>query len=673
MATITGTSGNEYLLGTADADTIEGRGGNDTLVGGAGADTLRGGLGNYEMYGGDGNDDFGDNLEQGSSAVTLRGGAGDDVFWVSFGGSRLIDGGSGNDTAILFPGDTVLVGPGTGHDSLLLAFQQGVFVRFHGSRFTSFADVLTAAVEEEREDGSFATVIQIDESTSVRLVSMAKESLEGRSFQFDATPLTLDPAPPPPPRKPGIYNGTAGDDTILGSTGTDTLNGQAGNDFIDGEGGSDLVDAGAGDDTIVVAPGYGNMRMADGGSGDDTVRVNAALQEVAWVRDVDGTRELRLADGTIVFENRASGASFNLLQAMDHESVRFVVGLAAAERLEGGAGDDVVYANGGADTVVGAAGNDYLAAGVDDATDDSYEGGEGTDTLSYSGATGGGVSVYLDAGVALGPGIGTDRFTGIEIAVGSADHDVLIGRASAANDLRGHWGNDWLYGYAGNDALAGGEGVDVMVAGEGNDTLDGGGAQDWMYGNGGSNVLRGDAGVDVLISQGTNDTLAGGEDGDYLYAYGEGLTVAAGDGGNDIFVMQSGPSLAAGGEGQDYFYMGTFSDTMTGGAGVDVMLGGGGNDLYDGGAGTDYLFLGAGSSVVLFREGSGADVIQGFKDHGTQHAIRFEGTRLRSFEDLFAATYDFEGNALIQIDYETVVWLVGVSKAQLTTADFAIA
>ncbi|HEX2543893.1 MAG TPA: hypothetical protein VHL79_03390 [Ramlibacter sp.] len=35
-------------------------------------------------------------------------------------------------------------------------------------------------------------------------------------------------------------------------------------------------------------------------------------------------------------------------------------------------------------------------------------------------------------------------------------------------------------------------------------------------------------------------------------------------------------------------------------------------------------------------------------------------------------SYDFNGDALIRIDEHTVVWLAGVSKAQLSTADLAI-
>jgi len=44
--TITGSSGNDYLLGYGGSDTLKGNGGNDTLDGGAGRDRLLGGGGN---------------------------------------------------------------------------------------------------------------------------------------------------------------------------------------------------------------------------------------------------------------------------------------------------------------------------------------------------------------------------------------------------------------------------------------------------------------------------------------------------------------------------------------------------------------------------------------------------------------------------------------------------
>jgi Ca2+-binding RTX toxin-like protein len=43
-----------------------------------------------------------------------------------------------------------------------------------------------------------------------------------------------------------VFNGTAGDDTLIGTAGDDTLSGLEGNDYLDGRAGDDRLDAGHG-------------------------------------------------------------------------------------------------------------------------------------------------------------------------------------------------------------------------------------------------------------------------------------------------------------------------------------------------------------------------------------------------------------------------------------------
>jgi len=72
--TITGTSGDDTLHGTARSDTICGRGGNDVVYGARGGDAIDGGPGRDRLYGGRG-DDF---LFGGPGQDKLIGGAGQD-------------------------------------------------------------------------------------------------------------------------------------------------------------------------------------------------------------------------------------------------------------------------------------------------------------------------------------------------------------------------------------------------------------------------------------------------------------------------------------------------------------------------------------------------------------------------------------------------------------------
>ena len=88
-----GLGGNDFILGSSDADRINGDDGNDRLLGGDNSDTLFGGVGNDLLNGGAGNDFlFGD-----SGSDTLQGGRGDDVL-NGGGGSDVLVGDAGKDT-----------------------------------------------------------------------------------------------------------------------------------------------------------------------------------------------------------------------------------------------------------------------------------------------------------------------------------------------------------------------------------------------------------------------------------------------------------------------------------------------------------------------------------------------------------------------------------------------
>jgi Ca2+-binding RTX toxin-like protein len=56
--TLTGTSGNDLIIGSSGADLIDGLGGNDCVLGGSGDDSLTGSDGNDVCLGGPGNDQF---------------------------------------------------------------------------------------------------------------------------------------------------------------------------------------------------------------------------------------------------------------------------------------------------------------------------------------------------------------------------------------------------------------------------------------------------------------------------------------------------------------------------------------------------------------------------------------------------------------------------------------
>lgn len=108
---INGNDDDDFIDGGDGADTINGNNGNDTLIGGAAADTLRGENGEDHLIGGDaadtldgGNQD--DILEGGDGPDTLRGGNGDDE----------LHGGDGADSLLGQAGDDLIIGD-AGNDS----------------------------------------------------------------------------------------------------------------------------------------------------------------------------------------------------------------------------------------------------------------------------------------------------------------------------------------------------------------------------------------------------------------------------------------------------------------------------------------------------------------------------------------------------------------------------
>jgi Ca2+-binding RTX toxin-like protein len=84
---MSGGSGNDYILGGWGNDTLRGNGGRDTLVGEMGDDVLYGGTGNDRLYGNVGTYTRGDRLYGNSGNDYLDGGQGDTLPDLLVGGS----------------------------------------------------------------------------------------------------------------------------------------------------------------------------------------------------------------------------------------------------------------------------------------------------------------------------------------------------------------------------------------------------------------------------------------------------------------------------------------------------------------------------------------------------------------------------------------------------------
>lgn len=233
--------------------------------------------------------------------------------------------------------------------------------------------------------------------------------------------------------------GNALNNNILGYSGNDTLNGGAGNDTLSGGTGNDLLNGGTGAD------------MMAGGAGNDTYVVDDEGDQVTEANQA-GTDEIQTALVAYQLGSNIENLTYKGTAAFTG------IGNGLANRLTGGAGNDMLDGGAGNDTMLGGAGNDtYIVDSTSDVVTESANGG--TDTILVA------INRYsLGAEVENLTYTGKDGFTG----TGNALNNIITG-AVGDDKLNGGNGNDTLLGGAGGDTLIGSSGVDMLTGGEGKD------------------------------------------------------------------------------------------------------------------------------------------------------------------------------------------------------------
>jgi Ca2+-binding RTX toxin-like protein len=427
---VNGTDNNDYLLGTAAAESIAGKGGDDTLEGGPGDDTLSGGDGedwvSYQhaavgvvvsllsstQAGAEGTDTL-------IRVENLMGSEFDDTLigWdasnrlAGLGGHNVLDGSGANDWA------TYALASSAVNASLVLA---GGYQNVVGTQFDWYISI---------------------------------ENLEGTAFND-----TL--------RGDGDNNelsGGGGVDTLIGGPGGDTLDGGAGADSMVGGPGSDEYHVDDAHD-IVVEQAVGGLEYFGGD------RIYAAIDFALPVN----VENLRFLDGYGDLDGEGNSGD-NDLRGND--------GLNA---LRGKGGDDTLHGSflvpsDGIDTLIGGPGNDLypLYTGVD-VIREAVDGGNDTVETLVSMTAPRNVEWVLVMAGADGVVIrGNDQGNGL-----SAGAFLGYGEYGPYDTtLRGGGGDDTLVGGLGSTVLWGGEGDDVLNwaggssvllhGGPGNDTIEG--------------------------------------------------------------------------------------------------------------------------------------------------------------------------------------------------------
>ncbi len=156
--------------------------------------------------------------------------------------------------------------------------------------------------------------------------------------------------------------GNSGNDALFGEQGDDVLMGGAGDDRLDGSDGNDTLLGDEGDDFFIAGEGYDSCL---GGDGIDTVSYENAQGKVYVVlNNPNGLfMTIKNAEGQPDATQNSSISGADLL--LDIENVigsyfdDAITGNNATNRLEGGAGNDLLVAV-GSDTLVGGSGGDIF-------------------------------------------------------------------------------------------------------------------------------------------------------------------------------------------------------------------------------------------------------------------------------------------------------------------------
>jgi Ca2+-binding RTX toxin-like protein len=574
-ATIVGVE--NFVAGSYD-DRLTGDAADNLLVGGDGDDTLNGGAGNDTLHGGE----------------SLGGSHGADVF--------------------LFT-----VAPGAANADVLAQFISGEDqIRLDASVMSELGASGTFAPNDGRfyaaagaTGGHDADDRVIYNTTTRELFYDADGSGSGEAqllFTLQhpdtsviASDIAVDNGGPPNPPSGAIYNGTEGDDSIIGGTGDDTVNGFGGFDTLDGGAGDDAIFGGAGQDFIRfnAAGGDYGADFVDGGADFDHLDLISAQSAV--VIDLHaGTMSGGGAGGagtaTLVSIESVFGTGFGDRMVAGDGGGGFVfssslsgggghdtlIGGAARDALWGDSGNDSVLGGGGDDQLEGGGGDDWIDAGSGDDEiglhgapgdlhygADTIDGGIGADRISLFPAQSG-VTVNLVTGTLNGGGAGgagTATLLNIEHVTTGDYADTIIGNGAqnylaafgGDDHVEGGAGNDTLMGMLGNDVLQGGDGDDYFEGGAGADTLDGGLGNDFYWVDS-ADVLTDAGGIDTLSTFESQDLAAGFEN---LNIWGTATTsTQANDAANRI----------QGSDGANLIDARGGNDTLIGNGGADTFV-----------------------------------------------------------------------------------------------------
>jgi hypothetical protein len=235
------------------------------------------------------------------------------------------------------------------------------------------------------------------------------------------------------------------------------------------------------------------LRRGNGVSASAAIEMAMAVSTVvllfAWLLPADAAALPSCEAGP-----RTNGAAVEGTNCADV----IVVRAEDVKRVEGGAGDDIIFVNGEVTVILGGEGDDHLYGEVPSARQLNKV-------------------VAKEAPESEAPIYRTEESPPEEERSGAVASEVKFG-GDGNQTWYGGSGEDWFYGQRGNDTFWGGGGHDLLYGGPGDDSLHGQGGWDILGGGFGTDYLDGEADNDMARGDATTDTIvdSGGSGTDTL-------------------------------------------------------------------------------------------------------------------------------------------------------------
>ncbi|MBN9243458.1 MAG: VCBS domain-containing protein, partial [Mesorhizobium sp.] len=642
-SSVNGSAADNVIKGSGRADVIYGGDGNDTIIGNGGDDTISGGRGADYMDGGTGtNTLLLDARGAGDADVThfvnlatghVSGGQLDGDTILNFanvtaahntradftgdGNANVLIGGNENDVLRGGGGDDTLIGDlgyaGTPNADTLIG-GAGNDTLIGGGGFD------TADYSTDHLDGATHGIIaNLGASTIVSNVATGSNVIVAAGTVFDGfggrDTLTGIERIVATDFNDALYGGAGGqtlegrggNDYIIGGSGNDTLNGDDGDDTLAASAGDDTMNGGAGNDTFLISQNVGGTQVVYGGDGEDAIKLQQAGTVAVLRGDFGAANSVEHISGT------ANGNQMSVLTGDSGNNTLDFRGTELTDVVvQGGAGDDVIYASTQSNSIISAegGGHDVFHGSSTDTTyrvsnnyngaTQVFDGGAGRDTIQLLQA---GTIARLMGNFNAGGDSNTNS-NNIDAIIGTAyggQLSQIVG--DGQNSVLNFWNVDLT-----NVIVGGGGGSDTIYASNTSNTIiniDGGG-NDVFHGSstdttyrlsnnsaGATTVLDGGTGIDTIVLQqaGTNLVLSGnfnaGGNTDANSnsveaitgtASGNAVSTLFGDGGANTLdfrgTVLTNVAINAGG-GNDTVYVSQVSPgsiSYNGGAGIDTLV-----------------------------------------------------------------------------------------------------